>query len=210
MHELDIFLTLTIKKAYKLVLLLSIFLVAQIAWGQSAKQLTETCVACHGTTGISPSEAFPNLAGQGEEYLFEQMLKIKSKFREIPVMAGQLSNLSEGQLRSIAQFYARQTQARGVAKDMDIELGETIYRAGIPSKSVPACTACHGPSGKGVEAASYPALAGQWSAYNKLSFERFSSAHPKDTAYIMKAITDKMTKRELESVANYIQGLRGK
>ena len=41
-----------------------------------------------------------------------------------------------------------------------LELGQRIWRAGIPEKSVPACAGCHGPAGSGIPV-QYPRIAGQ-------------------------------------------------
>ena len=40
---------------------------------EAGKALTGTCVACHGEDGNSLAGAFPNIAGQTEQYLLKQL-----------------------------------------------------------------------------------------------------------------------------------------
>ena len=41
------------------------------------------------------------------------------------------------------------------------QAGEKLYRGGDSARAIPACMACHGPSGRGNEPAKFPALRGQ-------------------------------------------------
>ena len=40
----------------------------------NGQDLVVVCGACHGQDGNSPAGAFPSLAGQGEKYLYKQMV----------------------------------------------------------------------------------------------------------------------------------------
>ena len=51
-------------------------------------------------------------------------------------------------------------------------VGEKLYRAGKSDGSVPACQACHGPTGTGVPGA-YPALGGQHAQYTTAKLTAF-------------------------------------
>lgn len=72
------------------------------------KQLSEPCAACHGAEGISPSPAFPHLAGQLEEYLYRALLDYKMGERENAIMKPQAENLSRQDMRDLAAFYSYQ------------------------------------------------------------------------------------------------------
>ena len=98
-------------------------------------------------TALRPS--FPNIAGQNAQYLLKQLLEIQSGQREVLTMTGILDDLSESDLSDIAAYYESQTRNQGAAKQDLVELGESIYRAGIPRKNIAACTACHSPTGNG-------------------------------------------------------------
>lgn len=70
------------------------------------------CAGCHGATGESPSPTTPNLNGQYADYLYFQMHDYKNP--EVPVAPGaaimrsMCQNLSDDQIKALAQFYASQ------------------------------------------------------------------------------------------------------
>ena len=91
-----------------------------------------------------------------------------------------------------------------------VELGQTIYRGGIAEKGIPACLACHGPDGKGIDTAGFPRLAGQHAEYTKTQLTAFSMnqrTNDGDTR-MMRDIAYRLHATEIEAVASYIQGLR--
>ena len=51
----------------------------------------------------------------------------------------------------------RRSRRRRVRTPRSMSLGQQIYRGGIPSRGIPACIACHGPTGHGNPFAAYPA-----------------------------------------------------
>lgn len=177
---------------------------------ERGKTLTTTCQACHGPDGKSPTDAFPSLAGQHEKYLLKQMQDQLAGDRVIAVMTGLLDNYSEQDLVDIAAYYASQKAQQGAADPETVELGEQIYRAGIPRKQIAACSACHSPTGSGNNFAKFPQLAGQWPAYtvSQLKMFRTGERHNDGESRMMRAIAMDMSDEEIEAVANYIYGLR--
>ncbi len=175
--------------------------------GQS---LTSTCVACHGKDGNSIAGSFPNIAGQGENYLYKQMTEIQSGVRAAPLMAGILDNMSDQDLKDLAAYYAGQTAAAGAAKADLAAQGEEIYRAGIARKQIAACTACHSPTGQGNDPAGFPALKGQWPEYTIAQLKAFRSGERMNDgdSKMMRLITLDMSDPEIEAVASYLRGLR--
>lgn len=75
---------------------------------KTIEELTATCVVCHGETGISPTPANPNLAGQHRDYLLISMQRYQNGMRKNAVMAGLVAGLSEEELKRIAVFYSKQ------------------------------------------------------------------------------------------------------
>jgi cytochrome c553 len=73
------------------------------------KKKSAPCAACHGANGVSPSDAFPNLAGQYEDYLETALRHYKSGKRKNPIMAGQVSNLSQKDIADLAAYFSSQT-----------------------------------------------------------------------------------------------------
>lgn len=74
----------------------------------AGQEKSESCAACHGPEGNTSSSQYPKLAGQYESYLLRALRDYKSGARENPVMAGQVSGLSEQDLEDLAAFYASQ------------------------------------------------------------------------------------------------------
>jgi cytochrome c553 len=186
-------------------------LVATAAGDATAGQaLAAPCAACHGQNGVAVLPAYPNLAGQGEAYLRKQLGLIKSGARAVPLMAGQLDALSEADLANLAAFYASLPATVNQAKEERLDLGERIYRAGIASKGVAACTACHSPTGAGNALAGYPHLGGQPSEYVATQLKAYREgqrASDDDVGAVMRQVAAGLTDGEIAAVANYVQGL---
>ena len=174
----------------------------------AGSQKVAVCAACHGADGNSPMGAFPSLAGQSSRYLLKQMQDQLSGARLIPEMTGMLDGLSERDLRDIAAFYESQTPVIGQTPAEMLELGKSIYRAGIADKGVAACAACHMPSGQGNNPARFPALSGQHPEYTALQLRKFASEERhNDPNRMMRDIAVKMSDAEMEAVAHFIRGL---
>lgn len=178
---------------------------------------TAACVACHGTDGNSPSAAFPSIAGVGEKYLLKQLQDIQSDVRPVPEMTGMLDGLSEQDLADIAAFYDSQPRQLVGAVDLDLELGERIYRGGNIETGVAACAGCHSPTGNGNDPAGYPALGGQHADYTIKQLKAFRTGFDDEEnpaarvndgeARVMRGVAARLTDREIRAVANYISGL---
>ena len=188
------------------------------------------CVACHGQGGNSTVPSFPKLAGQNERYLIKQLQDIqcgalsaeeqkatKCMARPIPQMAGQLDGMNDQDLADIAAYFAAQPAAGGQAKDdaAIIAKGAEIYSAGIRSKGVAACAACHSPTGKGNAPAGFPRVSGQHADYVAAQLRAFRASADGDHSgrsndgetQMMRDNAYRMSDAEIDAVANYIQGL---
>ena len=86
--------------------------------------------------------------------------------------------------------------------------GQAIYRGGIPSKGVAACSSCHSPNGAGVPA-QFPRLAGQFPEYTIAQLQAFHTGErANDSGKMMRMIAGKLSEQEMKAVAEYIAGLR--
>lgn len=170
-----------------------------------------TCGACHGPGGNSINPEWPKLAGQGSRYLFEQLQAFKSGSRQNPLMSAQ-ANLPESDLRNLAAHFAAQKPSPGVASKEAITLAQKAYRAGDGARGVPACAACHGPTGAGNEAAAYPRIGGQHAAYAAARLRAYRTAAatdlPDGNFKIMAAVAAQLSDAEIEALASYINGLQ--
>ena len=176
---------------------------------EAGKNASAMCAACHGADGNSAVGNFPKLAAQGEKYLLKQLKDIKSGNRAVVEMTGMLDAMSEQDLENLAAYFASQTMSGGQAKKELVEPGEIIYRTGNPATKVAACTACHGPAGKGVELAAFPALAGQHAQYIEIQLKKFRSGERANDgdSRMMRGVAARMSDKEIEAVASYISGL---
>lgn len=177
----------------------------------AGKAKTTACAACHGPNGNSLSPAFPNLAGQGEKYLLKQLRDVKSGTRSIPEMTGQLDALSDEDLANISAYYASLPAAtQGASKEELLTRGEQIWRAGVPSRGVPACTGCHGPAGQGIDSATFPRLAGQHSDYiaKQLVAWREETRTNDGDSRIMRGVAEGLSNRDIAAVSEFISGLQ--
>jgi cytochrome c553 len=71
---------------------------------------------------------------------------------------------------------------------------------------VPACAACHGPTGSGIPA-QYPRIGAQHAEYIESSLLGYRSGERANNAQMM-AIAGKLNDREIKAVADYAAGLR--
>ena len=180
------------------------------------------CAACHGLDGNSSDAQYPKLAGQHERYIQRMLTQFQKQGRDNPIMMGMAGSLAPQDMRDIGAYFATQHALPGVADDTVIadgpdkgakfyQVGENIFRAGKPASGVPACAACHGPTGRGNPGPAYPSLAGQHAAYTalKLSFFRDGGTwgKDKDANTVMAGVAHGLTDQEIQSLASYIEGL---
>jgi cytochrome c553 len=172
--------------------------------------LTTVCVACHGMTGNENTlPNVPKLGGQGEKYLLKQLLEIKSGVRAVPLMTGMLTAMNDQNLADVAAYYSSLAAPEGAVEESKLALGEKVFRAGIASIGVAACSACHAPDGKGNAAAGFPTLNGQNAAYTDLQLRAWRAGErTNDEAEVMRTIAARMNDAEIAAVASYVSGLR--
>lgn len=180
--------------------------------GNTAAGQTKTavCGACHGPDGNSVVPVFPKLAGQGERYLLKQLREIKDGKRVVPEMAGQLDHLNDQDLADIAAFYAAQKGSVGTASADLAAQGEALFRGGRLEQGLPACIGCHSPNGSGNAQAGFPHLSGQHAEYTRKQLTAFAEGervNDGDTL-VMRSIAARLSKKDIEALAQYIQGLR--
>ena len=175
---------------------------------------TTVCGACHGPDGNSVPAVNPKLAGQHADYLFKQMKNFKAADgkqaeRTNAIMNGMIAAFDDGQMRDLAAYFSSQTQKGEAAKNREtIELGQKLYRAGDQAKGLPACSACHGPSGAGIPA-QFPRIGGQFAEYTEAQLKNFrDGTRANDPNKMMRMVALKMTDAEIKAVSDYVSGLR--
>jgi cytochrome c553 len=176
------------------------------------------CGACHGVNGNSVNPEWPSLAGQSPTYVLEQLHLFKTNIRQSPVMKPIVDQVNEADFKDLAVYFAAQTPAGLEADPSYWKAGEKLYRRGDAARQIPACTACHGPLGRGNFAAAYPALRAQHSVYTVKQLNdyakdaRYPGANAQKpatpNALIMSTIAKRLTAEDIRNVASYVQGMR--
>ena len=175
----------------------------------AGKTKSATCMACHGADGNSANPEWPKLAGQHPNYIVAQLQHFKGGTRKNDLMSPMAAPLSEQDMQDLAAYFSSQQQNAGTAAADQVPLGEKIYRAGNANSKVPACMACHGPTGIGNAPANFPRISGQHASYIAKALKDFrSGTRTNDPAKMMRGVAGNMTDAEIAAVAQYVQGLR--
>lgn len=179
----------------------------------AGKARSTACGACHGADGNSMNPQWPSLAGQHSKYVAGQLKAFKSGDRNNVLMSAQAMNLSEEEMANLAAYYAAQTPvAREVANPDSIDVARRLYRGGASERNIPACIACHGPTGNGNPGVPYPTISGQHATYLASSLREYAAGDDKrsNTAEqkMMTTIASKLTGDEIDALASYLQGLK--
>ncbi len=170
-----------------------------------------SCGACHGIDGNSLSPAWPNLAGQHASYFIRQLEAYQNGERQDALMTTLASGLSAEDMADLAAYYATLPAVQRGADPELVELGQSVYRSGLPDRGVAACIACHGPSGRGNPLASFPVIRGQHATYTVATLHAYATGERRSDGSVnqmMRDIAVSLREDEILAVASYIQGLR--
>ena len=178
-----------------------------------------TCVACHGLNGNSTTPESPVIAGQNATYAHDQIVRIRDNKRPVPLMRSMVENLTDQDVADVAAFFATQTPAGSEADPSYWQAGEQLYRNGDAARGIPACSASHGPVGRGIPANGYPALQAQHAVYTVKQLNDYATEvrYAKDeagraqsgpNAAMMQTIAARLTPEDRRNLASYIQGMR--
>lgn len=113
------------------------------------------CFGCHGPNGASVSPAIPSLAGQNEPYLLNRLIELKTQPTPSETMRGVTHDISEEDLKRLANFFARQSYVRNAqpVEEARVARGKDVYNR--------VCSVCHTEEGRATAYGEYPLLAGQ-------------------------------------------------
>ena len=112
-------------------------------------------------------------------------------------------------MADLAAYFSSQVNTGLEADPSYWQAGEQIYRAGDKARGIPACMACHGPTGRGNEPAKFPPLRGQHSVYvSKQLTDYASGARTTGPNGIMQTIAKRLSPEDIRNLASYVQGIR--
>ena len=92
---------------------------------KAGRQKAEVCAVCHGLDGLAKIPEAPNLAGQSEGYLIEQISAFKSGERKNEMMSVVVQDLSPADIENLGEEVRRR-----VREQNGIELEWEIKRIG--------------------------------------------------------------------------------
>ncbi len=199
-------------------------------WGDPKAGATKAgaCAACHGLDGNPSDPQYPRLAGMPERYVATQLALFKSGERTggmAAIMVPMAAPLSAQDMRDLGAFFAQQKAGAGIADDTVIadgpnkglkfyQVGEKLFHGGDPARGIPACMACHGPTGAGNPGPAYPHIGGQQSAYvqRRLEEYRTGTTNERDRRNfdIMALVAHQLSDEEIGSLSSYVQGLHAR
>lgn len=182
---------------------------------EAGKASAMMCSACHGIDGNSSLDMYPKLAGQHAKYLEKQLQDFKlamtsngASGRADAIMGGMSVGLTEQDMKNIAAYYASQKQTGNETAKAD-KLGEQLYKFGDMKRGITACSACHGPAGKGMEAAGFPMIAGQHATYLQQQLSKFKKGvRSNDLNGMMSDVSKKLTAEDMQALSSYIASLK--
>jgi cytochrome c553 len=167
------------------------------------------CQACHGANGNSTNPEWPSLAGIGAEYIADQLKNFKDGKRNNPVMMPNAMSLSADDMADLGAYFDSLKNTGLEADPSYWQAGQKLYRGGDQARAIPACMACHGPTGNGNEPAKFPALRGQQSVYVMKQLNDYASgARPTGPNGIMQTIAKRLSPDDIRNLASYMQGIR--
>jgi cytochrome c553 len=167
------------------------------------------CAACHGANGNSTNPEWPSLAGLGADYIAEQLKNFKDGKRANPVMMPMAASLSPDDMADIGAYFDSLPNTGLEADPSFWQAGEKLYRGGDAGRQIPACLACHGPTGRGNDPAKFPALRGQQSGYVVKQLNDYASGtRTTGPNGVMQTIAKRLSPEDIRNLASYIQGIR--
>lgn len=203
---------------------------AKAHWGDAKAGATKAgaCAACHGLDGNPGDPQYPRLAGMPERYVATQLALFKSGERTggmAAVMAPMAAPLSAQDMRDLGAFFAQQKAGAGIADDTAIadgpnkgrkfyEVGEQLFHGGNVARGIPACMACHGPTGAGNPGPAYPHIGGQQAAYVQRRLEEYRTGTTNERDHhnfdVMATVAHQLSDEEIRSLSSYVQGLHAR
>jgi cytochrome c553 len=166
---------------------------------EKGKALTESCVGCHGETGISTAPDWPHLAGQKADYTYKQLEDYQDGTRTNDIMQGMVDGLSPQDLADLAAFYAAQPMpGSGVAAE-----APPLVERGDGKRLIPSCQSCHDDP-KQRRHHGMAILDGLTKEYIATTLSAYKSGERGNDVYgVMRNIAGAMTDEEITAVAEY-------
>ncbi|SHN67649.1 cytochrome c oxidase, cbb3-type, subunit III [Duganella sacchari] len=170
---------------------------------------TERCLECHGSTGdgqgfsTGSDGKFARLGGQQYDYIVKQIQDFRSGQRKHEFMKMMATGISDADLADIAAYFAALPAMPAGAAPKNTT-AQQLYQHGDAARQLPACTSCHGDSGKGIAGVA-PVIGGQGKAYLEQQLQDWRSGSRNNSAGgVMNQFAKPLSTTEIEALARYV------
>jgi predicted CXXCH cytochrome family protein len=169
--------------------------VAKVAGDAAAGAKTHAaqCASCHGDSGVSPNDTWPNLAGQHGSYLVSILGAYKSGAQTDIMMSPIAQKLTDAEIQNLATYYTGLECDAGLLK---ARVGDAVAGRELAKN----CAACHGETGTADNPA-WPNLAGQRAGYLVNVLKAFRAGLRKDP--MMAGVTRALSDADIANLAAY-------
>ncbi|WP_137227397.1 c-type cytochrome [Shewanella sp. MEBiC00475] len=179
---------------------------------QATPAAAQLCTSCHGAQGQGIGITGPRLAGLSAEYINNQLKLFHVGKRQNPTMSAMAATVQGDNIAVVSQYFSQQLvadiplQFRG-DKVAISDPFEALAFQGDWSRTIPACTSCHGPSGVG--GGQFPRLAGQEVSYLKTQLLSWQNGTRKgDVDNMMGNIAVKLTAAEIDGLSQFFANIK--
>jgi cytochrome c553 len=175
--------------------------VESFADAKAGERKVQLCLLCHKVANaIAPLSAIPLLEAQPARYLYVQARAYKEKRRAEPVMQTNAANLTDRDMRDIADYLTAQKLAR-----VPYQLDPAVIAAGKARTEELGCATCHLPTFHG--AGEIPRLAGQTPGYLKGQLEAFGAGKRQHGTGQRSAPAAALSEQEMDALAQFLASL---
>lgn len=185
----------------------AILLAGQLALparGEGIEDLTVLCLDCHGEASRAADPTIPAIGGQPELFVMYQLHFFRSGQRENEDMNEIMADISDDQLRALAQHVSALPPPAPPAGDADLDR----YRRGAALAARHICHACHDADYGGRD--QMPRLAGQQEAYLVKVYDDYRSGARIGTQAAMAEIVRAVSAEEWADLAHFLAHYRVK
>jgi cytochrome c553 len=171
---------------------------------------TSKCTVCHGMHGEGAPGGVPRLAGQNADYMNHALSLFKTGARTSPVMQPIARNLSNMEIRQLADYFSQQRAPR---LDVGASSSGQLVLAGMQlaekgAVNVAACFSCHAADGKG-SGARFPRIAAEPVQFviNRLHEFQARAQGKTPEPGTMTAVAATLDEEQIEAAAAYLSQL---
>lgn len=172
--------------------------------GGAWPQIQDSCALCHGVNGQPRDGQYAALAGQPAAYIEAQLHAFAEGRRHSAQMGPLAANLSDTQIKSLAEYFSRQTPEATEPPERD----DALAKRGQDVIASKGCIACHGDNLSGGPLG--PRIAGQGELYLLDQLSAFKHGQRQDASKAMNAMAGALSDEELKATAHYLAGLAPK